>query len=95
MPANPLLRAIKACPVSRPLVLSIAQDTDVVGGLQLVPGSEPEPDMPFITVTPEGDTSLFGTEVLAENEDLADNRRHWQVPLTPHTDVNSPRYASQ
>lgn len=46
-------------------------------------------DVPFITVTSEGDTALFGAASLAEKP-LPANRRHWQVPGTPHTDLLSP-----
>lgn len=59
------------------------------GGLATVPGSEPALDVPFITVTSEGDAGLFGAATLAEKE-LPENRRHWQVPGTPHTDLLSP-----
>ncbi|MCV9993960.1 alpha/beta hydrolase domain-containing protein [Paeniglutamicibacter sp. ZC-3] len=58
-------------------------------GLVTVPGSEPALDVPFITVTSEGDADLFGAATLAE-KDLPANRRHWQVPGTPHTDLLSP-----
>jgi hypothetical protein len=58
-------------------------------GFVVVPGSEPALDVPFITVTSEGDASLFGAATLAEKE-LPANRRHWQVPGTPHTDLLSP-----
>ncbi|TRW44519.1 alpha/beta hydrolase domain-containing protein [Georgenia yuyongxinii] len=57
-------------------------------GFVTVPGSEPGLDVPFITVTSEGDAGLFGAATLAE-KDLPDNRRHWQVPGTPHTDLLS------
>lgn len=66
-----------------------------MGGHQLIPGSEPELDTPFITVTSEGDTTLFGTEVTAENEDLAENRRHWQVPGNAAHGRQFPRHACQ
>ncbi|MFL4475295.1 alpha/beta hydrolase domain-containing protein [Paeniglutamicibacter sp. MACA_103] len=59
------------------------------GGLVTVPGTEPALDVPFITVTSEGDAGLFGAATLAEKE-LPANRRHWQVPGTPHTDLLSP-----
>ncbi|KAE8766019.1 alpha/beta hydrolase domain-containing protein [Georgenia thermotolerans] len=59
------------------------------GGLVTVPGSEPALDVPFITVTSEGDAGLFGAATLAEKA-LPENRRHWQVPGTPHTDLLSP-----
>jgi hypothetical protein len=58
-------------------------------GFVTVPGSEPALDVPFITVTSEGDAGLFGARTLAEKE-LPENRRHWQVPGTPHTDLLSP-----
>lgn len=58
-------------------------------GFVTVPGSEPALDVPFITVTAEGDAGLFGAATLAE-KDLPANRRHWQVPGTPHTDLLSP-----
>lgn len=45
-------------------------------------------DVPFITVTSEGDTGLFGTSGLTE-QTLPENRYHWQVPATPHTDLLS------
>jgi hypothetical protein len=61
-------------------------DTD---GFVTVPGSEPALGVPFITVTSEGDAGLFGAATLAEKT-LPDNRRHWQVPGTPHTDLLSP-----
>lgn len=60
------------------------------GGFPVTPGREPELDVPFITVTSEGDFSLFDPEVLARNDELAPNRRHYQVPGTPHTDLLSP-----
>lgn len=69
--------------LERPLTQA---DTD---GFVVGPGSEPALDVPFITVTSEGDAGLFGTATLAE-KDLPDNRRHWQVPGTPHTDLLSP-----
>lgn len=59
------------------------------GGLHAVPGSQPDLGVPHLTVTSEGDAGLFGLEVLAATE-LPATRRHWQVPGTPHTDVNSP-----
>ncbi|HCA86892.1 MAG TPA: hypothetical protein DEQ61_16245 [Streptomyces sp.] len=59
------------------------------GGFVTVPGSEPALDVPFISVTSEGDAGLFGAATLAE-KDLPENRRHWQVPGTPHTDLLSP-----
>lgn len=59
------------------------------GGLVTVPGSEPALDVPFITVTSEGDAGLFGASTLAEKE-LPANRQHWQVPGTAHTDLLSP-----
>ncbi|WP_411721935.1 alpha/beta hydrolase domain-containing protein [Mycetocola sp.] len=59
------------------------------GGFVTVPGSEPALDVPFITVTAEGDPGLFGAATLAA-KDLPENRRHWQVPATPHTDLLSP-----
>lgn len=58
-------------------------------GLHVVPGSQPDLGVPYLAVTAEGDAGLFGLEVLAETE-LPATRRHWQVPGTPHTDVNSP-----
>jgi hypothetical protein len=58
-------------------------------GFVTVPGSEPALDVPFITVTSEGDAGLFGAATLAE-KNLPENRRHWQVPATPHTDLLSP-----
>lgn len=58
-------------------------------GFVTVPGSEPALDVPFITVTAEGDAGLFGAATLAEKS-LPANRRHWQVPGTPHTDLLSP-----
>lgn len=58
-------------------------------GFVTVPGSEPALDVPFITVTSEGDAGLFGAATLAEKV-LPENRRHWQVPGTPHTDLLSP-----
>lgn len=58
-------------------------------GLVTVPGSEPALDVPFITVTSEGDAGLFGAPTLAQKA-LPGNRRHWQVPGTPHTDLLSP-----
>ncbi|MCK6212288.1 hypothetical protein KZX45_17230 [Georgenia sp. EYE_87] len=58
-------------------------------GFVTVPGSEPALDVPFITVTSEGDAGLFGARTLAA-KDLPENRRHWQVPGTPHTDLLSP-----
>lgn len=57
-------------------------------GFVTVPGSEPALDVPFITVTSEGDAGLFGAATLAEKK-LPENRRHWQVPGTPHTDLLS------
>lgn len=57
-------------------------------GLVVVPGTEPALDVPFVTVTSEGDAGLFGAATLAEKE-LPANRRHWQVPGTPHTDLLS------
>ncbi|MHB1065211.1 MAG: alpha/beta hydrolase domain-containing protein [Georgenia sp.] len=57
-------------------------------GFVAVPGSEPALDVPFISVTSEGDAGLFGTGTLAQKE-LPENRRHWQVPGTPHTDLLS------
>ncbi|MET0933327.1 MAG: alpha/beta hydrolase domain-containing protein [Mycetocola sp.] len=58
-------------------------------GFVTTPGSEPALDVPFITVTSEGDAGLFGAATLAR-KDLPENRRHWQVPGTPHTDLLSP-----
>jgi hypothetical protein len=58
-------------------------------GFVTVQGSEPALDVPFITVTTEGDAGLFGLATLAR-KNLPDNRRHWQVPGTPHTDLLSP-----
>jgi hypothetical protein len=58
-------------------------------GLTLVAGTEEALDVPFITVTSEGDAGLFGTATLAPKQ-LPSNRRHWQVPGTPHTDLLSP-----
>lgn len=69
--------------IERPLTQS-AQD-----GFVTVPGSEPELGVPFITVTAEGDAGLFGAATLARTG-LPENRRHWQVPATPHTDLLSP-----
>lgn len=60
------------------------------GGLRVSPGQEPELDVPFVTITSEGDFSLFEPEILARNDELAANRRHYQVPGTPHTDLLSP-----
>lgn len=57
-------------------------------GFVTVPGSEPALDVPFITVTSEGDAGLFGAATLAQKA-LPANRRHWQVPGTPHTDLLS------
>ncbi|MGC5629378.1 alpha/beta hydrolase domain-containing protein [Georgenia sp. Z1344] len=58
------------------------------GGFVTVPGAEPGFDVPFITVSSEGDAGLFGAATLAETE-LPENRFHWQVPGTPHTDLLS------
>lgn len=58
-------------------------------GFATAPGTEPDLGVPLITVTSEGDAGLFGLEVLEEKE-LPELRRHWQVPGTPHTDVNTP-----
>lgn len=55
--------------VERPLVQSDE------GGFVTEAGSEPALDVPFITVTAEGDAGLFGAATLAE-KDLPENRRH-------------------
>lgn len=59
------------------------------GGFVTVPGAEPGFDVPFITVTSEGDVSLFGGPALLAPTELPENRYHWQVPGTPHTDLLS------
>lgn len=59
------------------------------GGFHVAPGLQPDLGVPHLTVTSEGDAGLFGLEVLAATE-LPATRRHWQIPGTPHTDVNSP-----
>src|SRR5690606_20339700 len=42
-----------------------------------------------ITVTSEGDVSLFGGPAVLAPTELPENRYHWQVPGTPHTDLLS------
>ena len=58
-------------------------------GLAMVPASDAHDfDVPFITVTAEGDYTLFPPGTITA-EKTPKNRRHWQVVGTPHTDLLS------
>lgn len=58
-------------------------------GLEMVDASDAHDfDVPFITVSAEGDFSLFPPGTLTGAK-TPKNRRHWMVTATPHTDLLS------